>query len=676
MPRLRSALLVLLVALAPAATPIASAPAAAPADESPIAANGVSPLAADGVNASRAAAARAAKRPKVTCKAGTIPKIIGSGTRAKLVRKRGKAVCVKPPRAKPSQIEAAPTTQQGAISSTADQLTQALLVKPDALARAQRKLGKKATKALVDRAMLGWRTGARAHATRLAADGGYHYEGNFGDAAKGTTGSARLDAGPAGDGGQGVKASATIEFSADGKGLKSLGASNVTSAKSAKVRLDISFQDAPTACPTAAGKVKGTLTASATLTLTTDGTTQTIAAKVSATYELTVGPNARWQTIDNVDLQTEFSFGGSGQKTETWRGRRGGSGFGQRGIFGEGSGKFEDAFAEQQSHLNPNQGGVWGPRGRVRYDDPSTDNVFNYGGSIAHLKGMVLTDIATTYLTFAAVEYVRHVVGPRGDKHWYDAEACAQLTATPNRAELGPGETATITVRDAKAADGTLVAASLRGSGVASLVPGTASIAAGASFDFTLTAPNETPAKASWRVVSLSPAGKKTLTGSLADEPRWLVTLQTTETYITAGYRSDASLQATAVMEPIAASEPPRWNGAAPLQWSNITGQDEDGCALSDPVAGGTFVAEVSRSGGGQIAVALGVSVGSQVTWNITCPDSEGAAQVPGPSPVILNGTVITLPESGGTQPLRVEVTDGPDGVARSEGTITVTPIG
>lgn len=621
------------------------------------------------------APAVAAAKPKVRCKAGLIPKVTGSGTTARLVTRRGKAVCVAPPAARPGQIEAPATTQQGTIASTTDQLSQALLVNPQALARAERKLGKPATRALVDRAMNGWRAAARAQARRLADDG-YHFQGNFGDPAKGTSGSARLDAGPAGEGGAGIKATASIEFTADGKGLKDLGADKVTSAKSAKVKLEVAFEDAPTQCPTAAGKVKGAIKASATLSLTTDGTTVTMSAALEATYELTVGGDARWKTIDAVDVQTTFTFGGTGKGTETWRGRRGGSGFGQRGVFGEGSGDFTDAIKEQQSHIDQNQGGVWGPRGRVLFSDPSTDNAFNYGGSFAHLKGMILTDVATTYLTYAAVEYIRQVVAPRGQKHWYDDEACLRLQASPDKPRLGAGEQATVTASDAKAADGTPVAVTTTQSGVATFEPGTAAIPATGTKAFTLTAPNQTPTRSTWQIVALSPAGKKTVTGSLASDPKWQVTLNTAQTFITAGYQVHASLAASIVVEPMANSTPPKWNGAGPLQWSNLTWQANDGCQLSNPITGGTFVGEVTQSGD-QISLALGVGLGSDVSWTLTCPDSEGSGIVYGPTPVILNTVApLTFPATGGTQPLRVEVTDGPDGVARTEGTVTVTPVG
>lgn len=637
------------------------------------------------------AAGAAAKKPKVKCKAGTVPKITGSGKKAKLVVKKGKVVCVKPPKAKPSQVEAAPATPQGSLASTADQLTQALTMNPEALARAEKKLGKKASKALVDRALNGWRAGARAStARRTADDGGFHYDGTFGDTSKGTSGSARLDAGPAGEGGQGIKANAVIEFSADGKGLKSLGADKVTNAKNAKVKLELSFEDAPNACPTAAGKVKGAVNASATLTLTTDGTTVTIAAKVSGTYELTVGTDAHWKTIDNVDVRAEFSFGGSGQKTETWRGQRGGSGFGQRGVFGDGAGKFDDAIAEQASHINANHGGVWGPRGRVLFSDPSTDNIFNYGGSFAHLKGMVMTDVATTLLTYAAVEYVRHVVGPRGDKHWHDAEACLKLAGAPDKASLGPGETATVTVSDAKAADGTPVAAGLSGSGQASLTPGAASLAAGGKVDFTLTAPSSSPVVATYTVTALSPAGKKTVSGTLGEQAVYTLLLDDQETgdYAThnAAGRLTGSLRTTAVP----GAQPAQSLGTGLLTWSNLTATVDpeiEHSWLEQPVPGTPdWTGTVTSNGDSTVNVKIDIGAGANVLWTWVTDEPYNSGCQCDPPRIDIPGTAGThavalwarpldfdVPADGGTFTFDREFTESGDGM-RSVGTLTVIP--
>lgn len=622
-----------------------------------------------------------AAAPKVKCKRGEIPVLTGPTTKPKLAKtKAGKARCAKPPKLKAARVEPAAPTPQGTVSSTADSIAQALTVDPDALAKTEKRVGKKATKALVDRALNGWRSGAKTQATRFADDPGFHYQGTFGDAAKGTSGSATIDAGSAGEGGAGVKASATIEFSADAAGLKELGADKVTSAKSAKLKLEISFEDAPTQCPTSVGKVKGTVKASAVLTITTDGVTQTMSAKVDASYELTVGADARWKTIDNVDVKTEFSFGGTGQKTETWRGRRAGEGFGQRGIFGEGSGDAAGAIAEQQSHVNPNKGGVWGPRGRVLFDVPSTDNIFNYGGSIAHLKGMILTDVATNYLLIAAVEYIRQVVAPRGQKHWYDDEACLKIVGKPAAAKLSAGQKTSVTASDAKAADGTPVEVSLTASGSASLTPAGAALGAGATKDFELTAPNQTPTISSWNIVAIGRAGKKTVSGTLGDTPRYTVVLDDQETGTFATHVGAARMRGTLSLIPVEGSNPQRWTASGRLEWSEISAAPQPGfdCDVIAPVTSGTWAVEAVQAETDQVTFKIDLSADAKVNATFHCPTDEGFVDIPGEPlaiPVGFSPTTFLLPNVGGVQPIAGEVTTGEHGL-RSRGSVTVTATG
>ncbi len=398
--------------------------------------------------------AQAAK--KLKCKAGTVPVLIGSGTKAKVAKtKTGKPKCAKPPKLKASRLEPPATTSQGSVASAADQINQALTVDPEALDKIEQKVGKKATKALVDRTLNQWRSGMQAR--RLADDKGIHLNQTFGDPAKGTQGSAKLDASDVNtDGKLGYQASATVEFSADGKGLKELGADKVTDAKSAKVKLEVSFNDAPTACPKD-GKVDGKLSASAKITITTDGASQTISAKVDSSYELAIGDDGAWKTIDNVDVQTEFQFGGTGEKTSTWRGRRVGSGFTSKGIFGEGSGDFTAAIKEQSSHINPNAGGIFGPQSGVNFAKGETP--WDYK-SISNIKGMIYTDIATTYLTYAAVEYIRKVVADRLQKNLKNGACQAKYTVT-----LADTERGVFATHDASASlSGTLVTAPVKDS--------------------------------------------------------------------------------------------------------------------------------------------------------------------------------------------------------------------
>ena len=630
----------------------------------------------------------ASAAPKVRCKPGQVPVIAGTASKPKLTLKKGKARCKPQPKLKAVHVERPAASPQGAVASTADSLTQALAANPSALAKAERKLGKKATGKLVKRALGDWRGGAQAQARRLADDGGFHYQGTFGEAGKGTAGSAKIDAGAATADGQGVKATATIEFSADSKGLKSLGADKITSGKSAKVRLDIAFEDAPNACPTASGRVDGKLNASASLTLTIDGQATTVSAKVEVKYFLTVGGDAHWKTIDGVDVWTTFSYSAPGESTSTWKGNRSGAGFTDKGLFGDKAPKsFDDAIKEQRSHVRDDLGGVWGPKGRVLYSDPSTDNIFNYGGSISHLKGMVLTEIATQYLMFAAVEYIRQVAAPRGDKHWHDAEACLRIDGSPDKSRLGPSETAKVTVKNARAADGAQAATTQTATGVASLVPGSASVAAGGSFDYTLTAPNTSPVKASWRVVALSPAGKKTISGNLGDVTAYTVTIDDLETGDFATHAASARLTGSLTTSPVA-ERPLESSASGPITWTQISGYAKGPYnTLVNPSGAGRWTVIVTRSGPDELTVSIYFSEDT-VLWfthvndeppepppcSGDCDPPPIYTQVQGAMPVPLNmvGT-FTLPAAGGVKRLQNAILDDGDGLT-SDATITVTP--
>ncbi len=632
-----------------------------------------------------------AAAPKVRCKPGQVPVIAGTASKPKLTLKKGKAQCKTQPKLKSSLVEPAAATSQGAVASTADSLTQALAANPAALKKVESKLGKRATSQLVARTMQDWRQGASAQARRLADDGGFHFAGSFGDAAKGTAGSAKIDAGAPSPGAAGIKASATIEFTADSKGLKTLGADKITSGKSANVKLEIAFEDAPATCPTAAGRVDGKLNASAKLTLTIDGQTTTVSAKVEGKYFLTVGGDARWKTIDGVDVMTTFSYSAPGESTSTWRGERAGAGFTEKGIFGEGSGDFESAIKEQRSHIRDDLGGVWGPKGRVLYSDPSTDNIFNYGGSIAHLKGMVLTEIATQYLTFAAVEYIRQVVAPRGQKHWLDAEGCLKIDGAPEKAKLGPGESTKVTTKNARAFDGTPAATTQTATGQASFTPGSSSVAAGGSFDYTLTATTTSPAKANWQVVALSPAGKKTISGSLEEQAAYTVKLDSTEQGDFATHYATAKLTGELKTKLIPFSSTGESSASGPVTWTPLSfdSKMKPYNWLQTPSGVGTWTAVVRTTGPDELTVQLYFSEDT-VLWfthvNDEPPDPPPCSgqcdpppvytQIQGAMPVALGmvGT-FTLPSAGGVKTLSNSVLDGGEGLT-SNATVTVTPGG
>ena len=134
--------------------------------------------------------------------------------------------------------------------------------------------------------------------------------------------------------------------------------------------------------------------------------------------------------------------------------------------------------------------------------------------SIDNVKAMASTWIATDALLLAGVEYLREVALKRGEKHWYDDEACMQLTGTATPPSLRPKGIATVTASKAKAKDGGDVPAKLTATGAATIDPGAADLAQGGTRDFKLTAPDKKGA-ATWTVIGISRAGKKTVSGSI-----------------------------------------------------------------------------------------------------------------------------------------------------------------
>jgi len=617
-----------------------------------------------------ASATAAVKRG--TCPDGRVPVIAGK----KVALKKGKLRCKAAEKLKAGRVIAPSDDPKKQLAATVDQLDEALRAQPDAFDKVQRKLGARRTKALLGLGLDQWR--GRVGAAFRAADEGLHVNQRF-DIGEGKAATVKLDAGGVADpSAKGVSASGEIEVDVTGKALKDMGAGELTGGKGAKVTVAVSFLDQLTSCPSAEGKVKGKLNGKAKVTLVAEGgATQSASAAVALTYELTVGGDARFKTIDNVETQVELQYGGTGKGTETWRGRRLGSGFATDGVLG--SKDFNKAIEAQYTHINQSEGGIFGPHSRVRYDTGPTAWDIK---SIDNLKGLIVTQVATDYLMLAALEYVRKVAAPRNEKHWYDAEACLKLDAAPDKPRLGPGETAKVTARNAKAADGTPAEASLAASGNASLVPGSASLARGSAFDFTLTAPNATPTKASWQIVALSKAGKKTLSGTLEDQVVYTVALDDMETGDFATHKVTAKLTGTLKTTPVA-GDAAKWSASAPVTWTPISAESKiEYCWLEDPKASGVWTAEITASTPDTITVRIDFSADTQLTYTYVSdppPDESGdpprtdTPGMAGASPVAFAPREFTLPRSGGTQTIFGELKDEGDGFT-SSGTVTVTP--
>lgn len=622
-------------------------------------------------------AATARKAPdRASCRPGQLPLLTGSGRKTKVVRdRRGRPRCARPKRpslrALPRASGPTPSAQLGVI---ADHLQAVTTVQPDALKPVVRKIGPGRTQALLAIALRSWRARAVAavrppHAqaadTRsdryTPVDGGeVTFSGDFQTIADGQA--------------NGFSGKATVEGAFDRRALDELAkkadATLPEGVGDSRFTLALDFADRVAGCPDAAGKVQGSLRAGGRITLRAGGASVTLAARIEVDYRLQVGDDARWKTIDAVDVRTELSVGGTGRSTETWRGRRVGNGFGTDAIFGGTDGKA--AILRDLRNLDPDQGGVFGPRGGVNF--ATGKGTLLDVRSIDNLKKMIATDVATQLITLAAVEYVRKVAAERAQKHWYDDEACLKLDASAAKAKLRPGQTTTVTARNARAADGQPVSANLTATGVQALEPAAAPLPAGSSKDFILTAPPTSPARSSWRIQALSRAGKKTVTGDLADEvPAYVVTLNDAETASFATHDASATLGGTLTLQPVTGSTPQRWTDLAPVTWSAITATAKIDCSYVDPTAAGTWSVTITDVGGDRIRVELGFSSETTVSFTVLCPDAPPIHGQPGPRPVGLGPLSFELPAGGGVQPLSGSVAQGADGFF-SNGTLTVTP--
>jgi hypothetical protein len=447
-----------------------------------------------------AGAAPAAKKA-AGCKPGFVPK---KGSTKKVV-------CVKFTLPAGTRPAAAPRTAQGELAQITDQLQAALDLNPAARARLDKKVGKRRASKVVALALEGWQKKAGiAAATQSQTQ-------SFGSAGAG--GTAKLDIGAYDDGRSGWKVAAEAEVELTRSGLDKLGGGDVlpSGIDGGKARVKLTFNDILAACPSAAGTVAGRLEASGSLSIdikTSDGTVSVdLAASAAMTYVVKVGENGKWYKIDDTTMKTKFSSGGTGQKTKSYYGNVAAGGYGTDSILDAPSGGVKGAV-ERDLALGMAGGsssvsgpmGTWSLKGGKEKVDVA---------SLLDYKPMMASYIATQMINLAAMEYLRKVALPRGQKHWYDEEGCLTVdgSAAPSD-KLKPGATATVTVSGVKARDGGPVPGALTASGVASLVPGSASVAPGGSAAFTLTAPGA-PGPATWQVVVVSRGGKKTVSGSI-----------------------------------------------------------------------------------------------------------------------------------------------------------------
>src|SRR4051794_18989883 len=256
-----------------------------------------------------AAAKPKPKATKKSCPAGQLPTI----KHKKIARDaKGRLKCAQPKRptakAIPKAVAPKPTAQ---LAVVADELEQALAVHPDALKPLSRRIGPKRTNKLLAIALDSWRS--RSVVARAAEARSDSYTPVEGADVKFASDFKAVDDGTT----AGFAGKATVEGDFNRAAIDNLAKKvDVELPKDidhGRFKLELEFADLPSVCPDASGKVKGTLKAGGRITLTVGSTSITMAAKIEVSYNLQVGDDARWHTVDDVDVKTELSAGGSGR---------------------------------------------------------------------------------------------------------------------------------------------------------------------------------------------------------------------------------------------------------------------------------------------------------------------------------------------------------------------------
>ena len=293
------------------------------------------------------------------------------------------------------------------IGQVADVLDSAADINPKAFTRLERALGRRRADRLMKVALTAWRkTAGAASETQTFSAGGADGKATFNvEAVEGDR--------------SGFRATASAEMKVSREDVvKYAGDKLPPDVTGARAKVDVSFEDVAATCPDEKGAVPGKLRGKGSITVTverSDGPPIDVklSADVNTTYTAEVGADGKVSSINDVDVQTTFQTGGSGNSTETYRGRISGSGFGKEGILDAPAGRTGAALERDVGHLDPNSGGVFGPHGSWRYGRgfPISDL-----RTVDNVKAMAATSIATNVLTLAALEYLRKVTLDRIEK--------------------------------------------------------------------------------------------------------------------------------------------------------------------------------------------------------------------------------------------------------------------
>jgi hypothetical protein len=355
--------------------------------------------------------ASAAKKRRPTakaCPAGSTPIVTKRGRKAVLKRdRRGRLRC----RAvKRSALRAPAKTPSLQIGRVADVLDSVADIDPTSFRRIERKIGKRRADRLLKVALTAWRgtagASASANETKTFSSGGAEGTASFGvEAVEGDR--------------SGFKATASAELKVGRDAIQKFGGDKLPAdVTGATAKVDVSFDDVAKTCPTDKGAVPGRLHGNGSITVKverSDGPPIEVrlSADVDTTYTAQVGADGNVTEINGVEVQTKFQIGGTGNSTETYRGRILGSGFGRKGFLDAPPGQGSAAVERDWSHIDPNSGGVFGPHGSWRYGRgfPISDL-----RTIDNVKAMAATSIASQVLTMAAIEYLRNVTLDRIEK--------------------------------------------------------------------------------------------------------------------------------------------------------------------------------------------------------------------------------------------------------------------
>lgn len=362
-----------------------------------------------------ATAAVGGKQAKKRCPGGTTPIVRKRGHRLVVKRdRRGRLRCRKIKAGRPPAPSAAPLGQAAAVT---DALRETMAIDPSAARRLDRAIGRRRAKRLLDVTLDGWRRSAGASVAR-AAQAGDPQTASYSPGA-GIQGNATFGIEQATGADSGFTASATATLSATREGVAKLsGASEKLPAdvKSARGELSVRFEDVVRACASAKGERAGRVKANGKVKVTVEREggppiVLELEADMEATYTAKADEGGEITKIDDLDVKTTFRSAATGEATQTYRGRRVGTGFGRASILD--ASDVGSAIERDAAHFNPDAGGVFGPKGSWSF---SRGVGLGDLRTIDNVKAMFTAAVATNLLTLAAVEYLRKVALPRAEK--------------------------------------------------------------------------------------------------------------------------------------------------------------------------------------------------------------------------------------------------------------------